>query len=146
MAVMLCKTEPSIFPLPIRISYHIRMLSTYQMFSLTWSCTKYPMHWDSPVHSFRSKVTFCDILNLYDLQINHTNLGTSQKEQKCFFRELFRAIHGNYIVIHSFHDGNLNFYRPDTTGYYSGSQITGLTSSKVSAVYIIITTLYNMTR
>ena len=40
------------------------------------------------------------------------------------------------IVIYSFHDGSLNFYRPDTVGYYSGSRITGLTSSKVSTQYI----------
>ena len=59
----------------------------------------------------------------------------------------------HYIVIHSFHDGNLNFYRPDTVGYYSGRQITGLTSTKVSVFfwhlysnvfYIYITTDYEV--
>ena len=37
-----------------------------------------------------------------------------------------------WYLSHSFHDGNLNFYRPDTTGYYDGSAITGLNSPKVN--------------
>ena len=50
------KTEPcKYFFLPFRISYRIRILSTYQKFSLTWFYTKCPMHWDSPVRSLRSK-------------------------------------------------------------------------------------------
>jgi len=41
-----------------------------------------------------------------------------------------------FIFLHisySFHDGSLNFYRPDTTGVYAGSTITGLNSPKVSS-------------
>ena len=69
-------------------------------------------------------------------------------------RVLFRLIHSSFLglntymnilshsvisdwlfsfhLYYSFHDGSLNFYRPDTTGLYTGSTITGLNSPKVS--------------
>ena len=39
-------------------------------------------------------------------------------------------LHLNFF--HSFHDGSLNLYKPDTTGYYDGSAITGINSPKVT--------------
>lgn len=39
------------------------------------------------------------------------------------------------ISLFSFHDGNLTLYRPDTTGYYVGSAITGINSPKVTKPY-----------
>ena len=89
---------------------------------------KYPMLWDSLNHSLRSKKQIQTII-IFILIVHKAFQGAIYKMQTVskYFLLNWPFLH----LSHSFHDGNLNFYRPDTTGYYDGSTITGLNSPKV---------------